>query len=302
MSSRWPGEYMGIGATAIEDTKNVNKETLALHPIPLDGARYISFDVKVDAPENVKDISIMLRTSTKGSASEKAATYEGVAQITAGAWTNVTFKVDSLTDVHPGADSFKILIRPSDGEVHEGSYSMYLRSVLVWTKPGSRFLAFLTGIGIFILVVVILAVIGLIALIIRRTLILARHKEERAAAPSSGSAHRHNAGERGGKGSGAAVPAPRPDGTDGTVKPNPYNDAAGQTGNQQAVKRPGAAQRRPARTPASDGSSGEGLPTGAGNAANTGARPAARMINTSSQEIPAIREDPNKTREFPSTK
>jgi len=305
MSSRWPGEYMGIGATAIEDTKNVNKETLALHPIPLDGARYISFDVKVDAPENVKDISIMLRTSTKGSASEKAAIYEGVAQITAGAWTNVTFKVDSLTDVHPGADSFKILIRPSDGEVHEGSYSMYLRSVLVWTKPGSRFLAFLKGIGIFILVVVILAVIGLIALIIRRTLILARHKEERARRRAELQAQRTgimqaNAGAKGSRRRRSG--SPDQTGLTAAVKPNPYNDAAGQTGNQQAVKRPGAAQRRPARTPASDGSSGEGLPTGAGNAANTGARPAARMINTSSQEIPAIREDPNKTREFPSTK
>ena len=313
MSSRWPGEYMGIGATALEDTKNVNKETLALHPIPLDGARYISFDIKVDAPENVKDISVMLWTSTKGSAAEKAAKYEGVAQITAGAWTNVAFKVDSLTDVHPGADSFKILIRPSDGEVHEGSYSMYLRPVLVWTKPASRFLAFLKGIGIFLLVVVILAVIGLAALIIRRTLILARHKEERARRRAEIQAQRTgimqaNAGKK---------PRRRPGTPDQTgltaaVKPNPYNDASAQTGQQAAAAtapRP-AAQRRPTRIPQSDGSLGTGsyanqgnfgnesAQTGEGNAANTGTRPAARMINTSTRETPAVREDPNKTKEF----
>ena len=57
---------------------------------------------------------------------------------------------------------------------------MYLRSILVWTKPGSRFLAALKAIGIILLVVVILAVIGLVALLVRRSIIIARQKEQRA--------------------------------------------------------------------------------------------------------------------------
>lgn len=298
MSSRWPGEYMGIGATALEDTKNVNKDTLALHSIPMDGARYVSFDIKVDAPDNVSDISVMLWTSTLGSATERAAKYEGIAQIKSGEWTNVTFKVDSLTDIHPGADSLKILIRPSDGAVHEGSYSMYLRSILVWTKPGSRFLAALKAIGIILLVVVILAVIGLVALLVRRSIIIARQKEQRARRRAELQAQRTGIMEANVSGKSRRRRPGSPDQTGSMAAVNPYNDASPTTGQQQPVSPQQRAQRRPVRT--ADGA--DRNPGSADTGANTGARPGARMINTSTRDVPAVSEDPNKTREFPPTK
>ena len=180
MTSRTPSEYMGIGVTKAADEKLYTKEELEAHSIPLTGVRYISFDIMVGAPEDAGKIAVMLWTGSSGSAGENAAVYEGVAQIDPGVWTNVTFKMDSLTDSHSGADSMRIMIRPYDEQQHDGAYSMYLKQVLIWVKPQSRVLTVLKVIGIILLVLLIIVVLLLVALIIRRQIIINKQKAERA--------------------------------------------------------------------------------------------------------------------------
>ena len=77
------------------------------------------------------------------------------------------------------------------------------------------------------------------------------------------------------------------------VKPNPQQRRRRTDRKSAGSEAAGGCSALPGENSASDASSGEGACRQAQrNAANTGARPAARMINTSSQEIPAIREDP----------
>jgi hypothetical protein len=90
--------------------------------------------------------------------------YEGVSQIKAGEWSEITFKLTDYAAVVPAVETLKIWIKPIDNKLHEGDIALSVQSVTLHSTTGINVLSTVLWI---ILIVVIAAVVAFIGLVIR---------------------------------------------------------------------------------------------------------------------------------------
>lgn len=143
MSTLYPTEYMGI--CRIYESGN---------GLSLKNTDYLTINIKVEAPSDVRAVNLMLRLGSEGSATANQASYEGLAQITPNEWEEVTFKIDGFTLNRPIVDSMRIWIKPYDDKLHTGNYGMWISDMSVYTKSNSGIITFVI---IAILVIAVLA-------------------------------------------------------------------------------------------------------------------------------------------------
>ena len=146
-----PFEYMGISKRFDE-------------PLDISKTGYITLRVKSELPEDIASASIMLRLLGRTPQTGRLVVYEGVSQIKAGEWSEITFKLTDYAAVVPAVETLKIWIKPIDNKLHEGDIALSVQSVTLHSTTGINVLSTVLWI---ILIVVIAAVVAFIGLVIR---------------------------------------------------------------------------------------------------------------------------------------
>ena len=163
MSSRFPGDYMGISRVMSKDQS-------------LKNVKYIKLKVKAEAPEGVGMLNLMFRLYNKGG-EYNSAVYESVTQIEAGKWKEVVFRTENYTSIYSNADVMKIWLKPSDGKQYEGSYGIWVGSITTYSKNILGIFKYILWI---ILAVIIAIVIFFVYIIIRNNIHARKIKRRRA--------------------------------------------------------------------------------------------------------------------------
>lgn len=163
-----PFEYMGVSKRF---------ET----PVDISKAGYITICVKSEFPEGIPTASIMLRLLGRSAGSDKLAVYEGVSQIKAGEWTEVTFKLTDFASSAPYVDTMNIWVKPGDvTQGFEGEMALSVQSVILHSASSVNILSIVLWA---FLIVVAAAVLGFVGLIIRNQIryrIRLRRQKQRA--------------------------------------------------------------------------------------------------------------------------
>jgi len=147
LSHYYRSEYMGVTSTSSGVTNG--------GAISLKGMKYLTLNVRVDAPAETTGATLMLRIIGEGGEELQSAVYEGVAPVSAGEWTTVTFKIDEYTALHESADAIKLWVRSSDGTDSGGGWGLWLAGVTGYKKVMPAILKLLLGAVITVLVLVI---------------------------------------------------------------------------------------------------------------------------------------------------
>jgi hypothetical protein len=150
-----------------------------LTPASLENAHYITLRVKADAPEGAGEMSLMLRLGEAGDGKNDALTFEGEAQLTPGAWQDISFRVKDFTAMTDGeADVLKLWVRTADSTAAAGEYGLWLESVTLHTRGG---MGWLGGILTALLALVLLAILAYGVLFLRAQYIRAKRRKQRQA-------------------------------------------------------------------------------------------------------------------------
>ncbi|MBQ8510461.1 MAG: hypothetical protein IJ493_11205 [Clostridia bacterium] len=159
-----PDEYKGISNLISEEDA-------------FKDAQYITLRVMVAAPADVSTINVMLRLQDYGYSEADAAVYEGEVQLKPNEWQDVSFKIkDFLKLTDENVDVMKLWVLASDSIPVSGEYGIWLESVTLHTKSGVSVLGVILWI---LLILVVLAVGGYIALYIRAQRIRRQRREAR---------------------------------------------------------------------------------------------------------------------------
>lgn len=164
MYSQYPTEYMGTGCYF--DIPMVIKDS-----------GFISLKINAAAPENVSEVSMMIRLYSNGVNGKANVTYEGITTIKVNVWSQVGFDISEIADYSNTIDGIKIWIKPTDNIFYEGEYGFWLHSI---SMHGRDFPLILSVLLWLVLIIVIAAAILLIYILIRRILIR-RYKQKKKA-------------------------------------------------------------------------------------------------------------------------
>lgn len=162
-----PFEYMGISKRF---------ET----PLDISKSGYITLRVKSELPGEASSASVMVRLLGRAAGTGAFVTYEGVSQIKAGEWTEVTFKLTDFASVVPYVDTLKIWTKPSDNQLYEGELALSVQSVILHATSGVNILSIVLWV---LLIIILVVVVGFIGLVIRnqvRYRIRLRRQKQRA--------------------------------------------------------------------------------------------------------------------------
>ncbi len=157
-----PTEYSGIG-------------TVELPEEALKNAHYIKLKLMVSAPAETAGIELAMRLMSDGKSGESVLV--GEALISPNQMQELSFNVKDFAKLTGGElDLFKLWIKAPEGLGADGEYGIWLEDVTVYSKNPFGFIGVLLWI---LLVLVLLAVAGYIALYIRAELIRRRRREAR---------------------------------------------------------------------------------------------------------------------------
>lgn len=165
LKSNYVGDYMGISVSADKafNFKNVN---------------YITVRIKAEAPEEVSNVSVMVRLYHNGNAVDGNAIYEGTTQITAGVWQDVTFKTTAVTSDYSEIDVIKVWIKPYDvKEYPTDGFGIWIEDISTYSKSSFSILKFF----LWLILIAFIAVVLFFAFIIIRNQLLARRVKRRRA-------------------------------------------------------------------------------------------------------------------------
>jgi len=142
------GDSMMYAAAICENTREyMGVSSVYTTPLNVKSSKYITLQLKGEAPGDVDTLSVMLRLY-----SDSGVTYEGIGQITEGKWTSLTFDISKFTELSDTLDGLKLWIRPYDGSSsYVGEYALWLDTVTLLEKGGFTFGGFLAVVGIIIL-------------------------------------------------------------------------------------------------------------------------------------------------------
>lgn len=165
LKSNYVGDYMGISFSADKpyNFKNIN---------------YLSFKMKAEVPEEVSIVNVMVRMYSHGNAVDGNATYEGVSQIEAGKWQDVTFKTDSVTSDFSEIDVIKVWIKPYDVKDYStDGFGIWIENISTYGGSSFGIIKFILWV---MLIVVIAIVLFFVVIIIRNMLYVRKVKRRRA--------------------------------------------------------------------------------------------------------------------------
>lgn len=145
LSHYYQTEYMGVTAASDPDGAVIS----------LKGMKYLTLNVRVDAPAETTGASLMLRILGEGGAELQKAVYEGIATVNTGEWTTVTFKIDEYTALHDTADAIKLWVRSSDGSDSGSGWGLWVSSITGYKKVMPTILKLLIGVVVALLALVI---------------------------------------------------------------------------------------------------------------------------------------------------
>lgn len=159
-----PTEYKGIGNAIEKD-------------YAFKDACYITVRLMVAAPVEASSINVMLRLQKNGDSQLDTVVLEGTAKITPNQWYDVTFNIEDIVKSSDGdIDLLKLWINTDDRTPAEGEYGIWLENVVLHTKNG---VSFIGGFFIFLLILVVIAILGYVALYLRAQYIRRRRREAR---------------------------------------------------------------------------------------------------------------------------
>ncbi len=139
-------------------------------PFALPKNGYASVEVKVDAPESVTSITVLLRLYKNGG---EQVVYNGITQIAPNNWETLGFKLSTLSEVIGEIDGMKILVKPYDDQTYSGDFGLWVGEIALYEKSGNAVAVFLWV----LLGIVIAAVVAVVLFIAVRYYLYQRHRK-----------------------------------------------------------------------------------------------------------------------------
>ncbi len=100
-------------------------------PVSLKNIGYLSAEVKVDAPEDVTGITVMLRMYSGD------IIYSAVTQIAPNNWQTLYFDLSALTGATDTVDGIKLWVKPYDDRAYSGDFGLWMGNVSLYAKGAS---------------------------------------------------------------------------------------------------------------------------------------------------------------------
>ena len=98
-------------------------------------ADYIAVRLYAEMPQDVSKVNIMLRFT--GQNGDTEAVFEGIAQASANTWTTIYFPLDRYAELVREAKNMRIWIKAQENQVYEGSCSLCVSKISLYTKTGA---------------------------------------------------------------------------------------------------------------------------------------------------------------------